>query len=153
MSQAVTAGPSALAEVVESVFKTMLHIDVSESFAIPPPSGEMVTAAVFLTGAYQGAVLLHCPPWQARGLTAQFLNRTTPGTVDDDVLDVMGELTNMIAGNLKSALIPGTHLSIPAVTQGADSAVRLCGTRPVSRSAFETPLGPVWVTMFTHAAK
>ena len=59
-------------------------------------------------------------------------------------------IINMIAGNLKCTLLPGTHLSIPSVSQGPDSALRLCGTRPVQRTAFRTPLGPIWVTMFTN---
>jgi CheY-specific phosphatase CheX len=82
-----------------------------------------------------------------------FLKRTPPSAVDDDVLDVMGELANMVAGNLKCSLLPGTHLSIPTVTQGPDSAMRLCGTRPIQRSSFETQLGPVWVTLFAQASQ
>lgn len=146
----IPSAPEELSEVVASVFDTMLRTHVAESFDVPPPQGEMVTAAVYLTGAFQGAVLLHCPPWQACGLAAQFLKRTPASSVDDDVLDVIGELANMIAGNLKSTLLPGTHLSVPSVTQGPDSALRLCGSRPVQRSAFRTPLGPVWVTMFAN---
>lgn len=153
MSQIVASAPEELSQVVESVFQTMMQLPVEESFEIPPPHGEMVTAAVYLTGNVQGAVLLHCPPWQACGLAAQFLGRTPPSVVDDDVLDVMGELANMVAGNLKCTLLPGTHLSIPSVSQGTDSTLRLCGTRPIQRRAFRTPLGPVWVTMFTGSPK
>ena len=153
MTNSISRAPSELAQVVESVFQTMMHIDVEQSLDVPTPRGEMVTAAVYLTGSFQGAVLLHCPPWQACGLAAEFLNKTPSSSVDDDVLDVMGELANMVAGNLKCTLLPGTHLSIPSVTQGSDSALRLCGTRPIQRSAFRTPLGPVWVTMFSNQSK
>lgn len=149
MSQGIAQPPVELALVVESVFATMLRLEVQQTQEIPPPRTEMVTAAVYLTGAYQGAVLLHCPPWPACGFAGQFLKRTPPSAVDDDVLDVMGELANMIAGNLKSTLTPGTYLSIPSVSQGPDATLRLCGTRPLQRSGFQTPLGPVWVTMFT----
>jgi chemotaxis protein CheX len=153
MSTTITRAPEELSQVVESVFQTMLQLPVEQSFEVPPPQGEMVTAAVYLTGGFQGAVLLHCPPWQACGLAAQFLGKTPPSAVDDDVLDVMGELANMVAGNLKCTLLPGTHLSIPSVSQGRDSTLRLCGSRPVQRMGFRTPLGPVWVTMFTGASK
>ena len=150
MPPTISTAPEELSDIVQAVFQTMMHVEVAPSLDIPPPRGEMVTAAVYLTGAFQGAVLLHCPPWQACGLAAEFLKRTPPSTVDDDVLDVMGELANMVAGNLKCTLLPGTHLSIPSVTQGSDSTIRLCGTRPVQRTAFRTPLGPIWVTMFTN---
>lgn len=150
MSTAVSNAPQELAQVVESVFRTMLRIEVEPCLDVPPPRGEMVTAAVYLTGNFQGAVLLHCPPWQACGLAAEFYRKTPPSNVDDDVLDVMGELANMVAGNLKCTLLPGTHLSIPSVTQGTDSAIRLCGSRPIQRTVFRTPLGPMWVTIFTN---
>jgi len=149
MSQSITRAPEELNQVVSMVFETMLKLEAQSSLELPPPRGEMVTAAVFLTGAYRGAVLVHCPPWQACGFAAQYSGTTPPSQVDDDVLDVMGELANMVAGNLKSTLLPGTHLSIPSVTQGADSVPRLCGGRPIQRAGFQTPLGPVWVTMFT----
>jgi chemotaxis protein CheX len=144
--------PSEVQEVVSAVFRTMLQIDATASFDIAPPQGDMVTAAVYLSGKHQGAVLLHCPPWQACSFAAQFLGKTPPSEVNDDVLDVMGELANMVAGNLKGTLISGTYLSIPSVTQGRDSLPRLCGSRPVQRTGFSTPLGPVWVTMFTTAS-
>ena len=153
MSNTISKAPAELAQVVESVFQTMMHIDVHQSLEAPPLRGEMITAAVYLTGTYQGAVLLHCPPWQACGLAAEFLKKTPPSSVDDDVLDVMGELANMVAGNLKCTLLPGTHLSIPSVTQGTDSALRLCGSRPIQRTAFRTPLGPIWVTMFSNHSR
>src|SRR4051812_21301226 len=87
---------SEIQEVVSAVFLTMMQIDATLSFEIAPPHGDMVTAAVYLSGLHQGAVLLHCPPWQACGFAAQFLGKTPPSEVNDEVLDVMGELANMI---------------------------------------------------------
>lgn len=153
MSTAVTQAPQELQEIVSSVFETMLKMSATPALDTTPPRGDMVTAAVYLTGAYLGAVLVHCPVWQACGFAGQFTNKTPPSDVDDDVLDVMGELANMIAGNLKSTVLPGTHLSIPSVSIGEDSAPRLCGGRPIQRQAFQTPLGVFWVTMFTSALR
>lgn len=149
--QTIAQAPEELNSIVASVFETMLDIEARPSFEVPSPQGEMVTASVFLTGAYQGAVLVHCPPWQACGFAAQYAGSTPPSQVDDDVLDFMGEMANMVAGNLKSSLLPGTHISLPSVTQGVDAVPRLCGGRPIQRAGFQTPLGPVWVTMFNSA--
>jgi chemotaxis protein CheX len=71
----------------------------------------------------------------------------TPESVDDDVRDVMGELANMVAGNLKCTFAPGIRLSIPTVTDGSDYNVRICGGRLVCETAFGTEDGPVWVTL------
>ncbi|MFM2125372.1 MAG: hypothetical protein RL328_1823 [Acidobacteriota bacterium] len=150
MPTAISTTTDELTEIVQTVFQTMMRLKAEPALDVPLPQSPMVTAAVCLTGIVQGAVLLHCPPWQACGLAGEFMKRTPPSTVDDDVLDVIGELANMIAGNLKCTFLPGTQLSIPSVTQGADSAPRLCGTRPVQRTAFRTPLGPIWVTMYSN---
>lgn len=153
MSATAMHPPVELEHVVSAVFETMLQMEATPSLDRLPPKGDMVTAAVYLTGAYQGAVLVHCPAWQACGFAGQIMDKTPPSDVDDDVLDVMGEIANMVAGNLKCTLLPGTHLSIPSVAQGQDSVLRLCGSRPVQRQAFATPLGTFWVTMFTTTGR
>ena len=152
MSQLVTSAPVELTEVVSSVFQTMVHLEAEPSYDVPPPRVEMITAAVYLAGHYQGALLLHCADWQACGFAGQYMGKTPPSRVDDDVLDVIGELANMLAGNLKGSLFPGSELSVPSVIRGTDTALRLCGSRPVQRAGFRTALGPFWVTMFASAS-
>ena len=59
-----------------------------------------------------------------------------PAAIDDDVRDVMGELANMVAGNLKSLLPRGVDLSMPSVVEGSDYALRVCGVNAVERTDF-----------------
>jgi chemotaxis protein CheX len=47
----------------------------------------------------------------------------------DDVVDTVGELTNVVAGNLKSLLAPPTTLGLPTVHVGTDCQIRFPGTR------------------------
>jgi CheY-specific phosphatase CheX len=68
-------------------------------------------------------------------------------SVDNDVRDVMGELANMIAGNLNSAFAPGIRVSIPSVTDGASYNVRVCGPQAACQAAFHTEAGPLWITL------
>jgi hypothetical protein len=70
-----------------------------------------------------------------------------PHSVDDEVFDILGELTNMVAGNLPCALLPGTVLSVPSVFEGPANRLRVCGSHGADRTAFLTPSGPFWVTM------
>lgn len=58
------------------------------------------------------------------------------------VRDVLGELANIIGGNLKSALAQGLHLSIPAVLDGS-LPVAMVG----ERLEFECAHGPLWVAV------
>jgi len=70
-----------------------------------------------------------------------------PTSFDDDVCDALGELVNMIGGNLKSVLPPGESLSIPTVVEGSHYSVRICGQYRSERMAFSGIDGPFWVTL------
>jgi hypothetical protein len=70
-----------------------------------------------------------------------------PVSMDDDVRDSVGEIINMIGGNLKSVLPAGVGLSMPSVVEGADSAYRICGANLTERLSFRGKLGHFWVTL------
>lgn len=140
-------GTEDLAHAVCRVFETMLGLKAGPSAEALPSCAELMTAAVYLSGRHRGAVLIHCLPPQACAFAARFLSIATPGLVDDEVLDVLGELTNMVAGNLPCTLVPGTLLSIPSVFEGPAARLRVCGSHGAERAAFRTVSGPFWVTM------
>ena len=101
---AVVAYRANVAPVVDMVFRTMLGLKV-EPYPMPwtrPP--DMVTAAVYFVGAWRGAVLLECTRQQARTFAQLLMSIEAPKTVDENVKDALGELANMLAGNLKSVL-------------------------------------------------
>src|ERR1035438_4870811 len=117
---AVGVLPEELAQVVEAVFGTMLKLQVGES-GKPWFAGEdRLTGTVHLTGDWSGAVLLECNQRQACGFAGHFLSMDPPEAVDDVVRDVLGELVNMIGGNLKCVLTRGIRLSMPSVVDGSD---------------------------------
>src|SRR2546423_11535462 len=136
-----------LAQIVGSVFDTMLRLETSPTGEAPPKDSRMLTAAVYLAGKYRGAVLVHCLPEQARAFTGQFLSAEAPREADDQVRDLLGELANMIAGNLKGSLLPGTQLSVPSVVEGSVSALRVCGGQPPERFGFSSGAGPFWIAV------
>jgi chemotaxis protein CheX len=135
--------PSALVQIVESVFETMMSLETGESGTPWFPSGDRLTAAVQLAGDWNGALLLECDRGQACRFAGRFLSMDPPSTVDDDVRDVLGELANMIGGNLKGALTPGVRLSVPSVVDGGDYGVRICGAQVRARCAE----GHFWITV------
>jgi chemotaxis protein CheX len=65
------------------------------------PGADRLTSAVHLAGDWNGAVLLECDRRQACRFAGRFLSMDPSDTVDDVVRDVLGELANMIGGNLK----------------------------------------------------
>jgi chemotaxis protein CheX len=136
-----------LETVVGSVFATMMDLPVWPSEQPCPGPAGMLTAAVYLTGEWAGAACIHVAPQQACGFAGRFLGMPTPDAVGDDVRDVMGELANMIAGNLKCTLAPGIRVSIPSVTDGTDYSLRVCGARLVCRAGFHSESGPFWISL------
>jgi CheY-specific phosphatase CheX len=98
---------------------------------------DRITSAVHLSGGWEGALMLECSRSQACRFAARFLSMKPADQVDDVVRDVMGELANMIGGNLKGILTNGLHLSMPSVVDGEYSyrvfAVLKFATRSPSR--------------------
>jgi len=136
-----------LESVVASVFSTMMGLEVQPSTEPCPGLSGMLTSSVYLTGEWNGAVSVHVEPAQACAFAARFLGIPAESAVSDDVRDVMGELANMIAGNLKCTLAPGIRVSVPSVTDGAEYSLRVCHARTICRTCFRTGGGPCWVSL------
>jgi chemotaxis protein CheX len=138
-----------LSQIVESVFMTMMSLEVSLSDAPWNPTGDRLTSFVHLTGDWNGAVLLDCNPRQACQFAGRILAMDPPDAVDDDVRDVLGELANMIGGNMKCGMATGVRLSMPTVMEGHAYDMRICGSQVLERVAFHCADGHFWVTVLT----
>jgi len=136
-----------LYSVVESVFTTMLGMELHPVDRPPPRAATTITAAVQFVGAWRGAVLLKC----SREQMERFATRLTglgPGQIDEeDARDAIGEVVNMIGGNMKSILTPGVALSVPTVVEGTDYLVRLCGKGVATAADFVCEDGPFSVAV------
>lgn len=83
------------------------------------PCGETAVGTVRVEGAWRGCVTVACPPSLARRAAAAMLASPADALDDGDVADALGELTNMIGGNVKSLLPAPSTLCLPTVTLGA----------------------------------
>jgi chemotaxis protein CheX len=142
-----------VAAIVESVFITMMDLEVTPSRIPWSPSHDQLTSAVHLSGDWNGALILECNRWEACRFAGRFLSMEPPDAVNDDVRDVLGELANMIGGNMKSAVTTGLSLSMPSVTDGSDYGLRVCGSQIQDRLGFECAEGPFWVTLLAVAPR
>lgn len=73
--------------------------------------------------------------------------------VDDMVRDVIGELANMIGGNLKCVLAGGLRLSMPSVVDGPDHSLRVCRAGIRERLVFECVEGEFSVAVLREERK
>ena len=149
LESAVCVHREDMESVVESVFSTMMGLEARPSADSWPPLAGLMTAAVYLTGEWRGAACIHAAPLQACAYAGRFLGTPAETAVSDDVRDVMGELANMIAGNLKCTLAPGIRVSVPSVTDGSEYSMRVCGARLICRAGFDTEDGPCWVSFIS----
>jgi hypothetical protein len=82
---------------------------------VPPPA-DVVSAWVDIIGPWNGSVVLTCAPATAAALTESVLMTRPPTVVDDeDVADALGELANVLGGNIKSVLPGPSALGLPKV--------------------------------------
>jgi chemotaxis protein CheX len=106
------------------VFSTMLGLEMTAQEAFrqssnPQPADGVVTL-IGLAGKWVGTGSICCAPEMARKLSGKLL-MSEFAAVDQEVLDAMGELTNMIIGSFKNSLEELTGalgLSIPVVIYG-----------------------------------
>jgi chemotaxis protein CheX len=91
-----------------------------------------VTGCVQITGAWEGAVTVHCSVVLAKVLTAAMFMVDPDDTTPDEVTDALGELANMVGGNVKALLPEPCRISLPAVAEGMDYRLSVPGARPLT---------------------
>lgn len=108
------------------------------------------SAAISVSGGWHGVVTVELDEGVARRLTARMLAIPTVEEVQDsDVADAVGELVNMVGGNVKS-LMPGpSALSLPSVAAGR--AAFASDVREASRLDLAWRGAPVRISVHVRA--
>jgi chemotaxis protein CheX len=131
-------GPDAVAQYTADVWGAVLGMEAWPADRPPPAAGRpTLTGCVHIAGGWQGVVMLVCPADLADRAAAAVFAVPPADLAPDLVHDAVGELTNMIGGNLKALLPPPAFLSLPTVTRGTDYTVHVPGTRTVIEQAFD----------------
>ena len=134
-------------QIVGDVFHAMLHCDAQPTKEPTPPGLDLLTATVFFAGTWDGAVLVECPAEAALAFSALLLRLPMTELTAEDSRDALGEIVNMIGGNLKSVLPHGVALSLPLVVNGSDYACSICGNHRRETFPFNSPAGSFAVTL------
>jgi chemotaxis protein CheX len=78
----------------------------------------LLTGCVQITGGWWSAVSVQCSLAFARGAASSLFGLEASALTDAEAREALGELVNIVGGNLK-ALMPGTsQLSLPLVAEG-----------------------------------
>ena len=154
---AIQEHTSEQARIVGEVFGVMADI-VAEPATGPssgawPPGEELVTAAIYFTEPWKGAMILESVLPLAFEFTRRVMSVPLPVSVDPDVCDSMAELVNMIAGNFKALMPPETGISIPSVVLGKDYILQMRGSKTLSQVVFESEFGSCSLTLIGVSLK
>ncbi len=139
----------------QDVFSTMLGMELERQ----PFTGQdfiksNLTSMIGLGGGIRGAVAIHCPAAVAMAITAGFLG-TEVDELDEDVKDAIGEIANMVAGNLKvSYAANGMNIELAIPTSVVGESFRVSGMAHANRIvvALKMAEGPFWVELMYVAA-
>lgn len=116
------------------VFSTMLGLEIVpgpiETAQKCPPTNEGVMSFIGLSGPWVGSGVFSCSPALACRLCEALL-MTESTSVNEEVLDAVGELANMIIGNFKTvaeAVVGALALSLPTVIYGRNFTSKSIGS-------------------------
>ena len=115
-------------DATREVFSTMVMMEVTDDFPLKEPVRRFkcsITGMVGFAGTYSGVISIHCPVELALKVTSNMLGIDC-GEVNEDLNDAIGEIANMLGGNVKQVLSKGgldVKLSIPTVISGEDYTV------------------------------
>jgi CheY-specific phosphatase CheX len=116
--------PTFLRGATQEVFDTMLSMKLAETERSAFVASNRIVGSVSLAGTVSGTVNIHVSNTFAGHITASMLGMELDEIEsDEEVHDVIGELSNMIGGDLKSRLCDAgfvCELSIPSITSGKD---------------------------------
>ena len=134
MSVDVVVNEDDLAEMVEQVWVSYLD---PEGVSPLVPTGDdgqpsEVHSSVSISGSWTGHVVYASSTEAARKAAAAFLAMDSSEVSQEDVSDVLGELANIVGGNVKAMLPPGCFLSLPQVVLAPESTTKYPNAERVS---------------------
>jgi flagellar motor switch protein FliN len=120
---------SRMQEAVREVFDTLLSMQVTLADSDPPDPGgtHRTVGAVYFSGEVTGSFSIEVNTDFARRMTARMLGLELEEVeAEENITDLIAEITNTIGGNLKSALNDqgfSCAISTPFLTSGTDFTI------------------------------
>jgi chemotaxis protein CheX len=118
-----------LADITHSVWEALFEDDrlVDQPLGQSDLDGLTFTSCVQITGAWEGAITFQCSSDLARRLTSSMFGMEPDEPGPEEVCDALGELANMIGGNVKALMPEPCQLSLPTVAEGAAYHLHVTG--------------------------
>ena len=133
----------AASEILESTCGVKLELQPEHN---EQEANGVVIAVISLVGDVDWSIFLGIPRSTAPSLAAKFAGFEIPFE-SDDMGDAVGELTNILAGAVKTKLISRgiqANISLPSVMRAEGLHVLNRRDAETLRLCFNCPLGPIW---------
>jgi len=111
-------------ESTKEIFSSMvmMEINVKEIMDVHGPLHDTITGMIGLAGTHKGVLAVHIPYSVAMAITSSFLMMDVT-EINEDVHDAVGEIANMLGGNIKTILSENGRdidLSLPTTIAGSE---------------------------------
>ncbi len=109
----------------KEIFSTMVMMEIEVAGDLlkeTAPLFDSISGVIGLVGTHKGVLAIHLPQNVAMAVTGSFLGMDVE-EVNEDVEDAVGELANMLAGDVKTALAANGRdidISLPTVIAGRE---------------------------------
>jgi chemotaxis protein CheX len=109
-----------LIQIIESVWQTTVGAELVslplDSHGIPPTGA--LTSTIYFKGSWPGLLMCTVSETLGRRIAAAMFGQSADACSAEDIRDSVGEIVNILGGNLKAILPPPCTLSLPAVFDG-----------------------------------
>jgi chemotaxis protein CheX len=140
-------------ELTKTVWATVMGIELTASRAdgeaIERDGQHFLSACIHLSGEWNGALVIDCPYNVAQHFAAVMFDDPAVGRAD--VADALGELANMVGGNLKARLESVCQIGLPTVVDGTEYRLAVKGSECGCRVTFTGDAGQFWVSIMEEA--
>jgi chemotaxis protein CheX len=125
-------------QFVADIWSTLLNMEVSPTDIPFAPKGKENTLAgcVQIAGEWQGTVAIYAPIELGHKIAATMFGLDVADVDDQKAKDIIAEITNIIAGNIKAILPAPCSISLPSVAI-TDFDLYHPGSQPVCAVNFE----------------
>lgn len=135
-----------IVESTKEIFSTMVMMDVTvvdQDPAARQAIKDGISGIIGLAGTHKGVLAIHIPAPVALAITGSFLGMEVE-EINEDVEDAVGELANMLGGNVKTILSENgrdIELSLPTTISGTNYDFQTAKDVEVTALAFATDTG------------
>ncbi|MEE4273979.1 MAG: chemotaxis protein CheX [Thermoanaerobaculales bacterium] len=144
--------PEQVRNIVHTVWSTQLGMDIHDSEFTPEMTeAETLTAAVHITGDFRGGIVVECSRLLVRRAASVMFSRPAEDLSPDDERDVIGELTNVVAGNIKALVTGANSLSLPTIVEGTDYQVSSMDVKTSDEYHFALDGEAMTLTLVEHS--